>query len=603
VAVASRYVHEVAEAISAQAPVRARGLAHVVALVALLGLTATGAGTWLALDAARDDARSQTEVRLESVGDAIERQVSRYAETLYGLRAALALDPGLSRAQFRDLVDLEALTRRNPGAQALTFNRAVTAAELAAFEARSRSEQPGFVVHPRTNQAAHVVVDYVEPLEGNRSVLGFDVMSDPVRRAAVEFARDTGELSATAPLQLIQGSQGEGVLLVLAAYDQARPPVTAPSRRRHFLGALVAAFDAGQLLRQALDTAPGTRIALYDAGPTVEVPRDEPQPQDRLVGNPAGSGPTKDINVGTRRWRLVATEPVATDLATPVAVAVSGAALTLLVAGTIASLAAARRRALALALGMTADLRTSQESLRIANEELREADRLKDVFLSTVSHELRTPLTAIAGVSDLLSRKHDSLEPSLREELIGGLSDNVRNLRSLIDELLDFTRLQADPGMPLLGPVDVEQLARQVTQELRPLLEGHEVSVAPDDNVVALANPQALSRVLTNLLVNAAKYSPAGGPIRVNVMGRGGSVLLSVLDAGPGIPEVDRQRVFERFYRGAGDAELRQPGTGIGLAVVKELCQRMHATVTIADAPGGGAVFHVRLPAAPRERA
>jgi signal transduction histidine kinase len=576
-------------------------LLPVVTLVTLLGLVATAAGTWLALDAARDEADSATRAQLETAGGAIERQVSRYAETLYGLRAAFALDPSLSRVEFRELVGLDALTRRNPGAQAITFNRALAARDVASFEARSRKELPGLTVHPVSDRPLRVVIDYVEPLGGNRSTLGFDLMSDPARREAVELARDTGDLTATSPLTLVQRGSGEGFLLVLAAYDDAPPPVTAPSRRRHFLGALVAAFDAEQLLREALDTS-GSGVAIYDAGPTVATPREEPGDHDRLIGDPQRGAPSRDVNVGTRRWRLVATDPVEARLAVPVSVGVSGGALVLLVAGTLAALASSRRRALALAGAMTADLRTSQESLRIANDELREADRLKDVFLSTVSHELRTPLTAIAGVSDLLMRKHDSLSPDLREELVAGLDANVRNLRALIDELLDFTRLQADPGMPLLGPVDVEELAHRVTRELQPLLEAHQVTVASDDHVVALANPQALHRVVTNLLANAAKYSPAGGLVSVHVMGRGGSVLLSVLDEGPGIPEEERQRVFERFYRGAGDAELRQPGTGIGLAVVKELCTRMHASVSIGEAPGGGAAFHVRLPAAPRER-
>jgi signal transduction histidine kinase len=111
-------------------------------------------------------------------------------------------------------------------------------------------------------------------------------------------------------------------------------------------------------------------------------------------------------------------------------------------------------------------------------------------------------------------------------------------------------------------------------------------------------DPAGIERITTNLLTNAVKFSPAGTTIRVAVRAAGSDGLLEVCDQGPGVPPEERERVFTRFYRGSGDAVLQTRGVGIGLSVVSEFVARMHGEVSVDDAPGGGARFRVRIPAA-----
>jgi len=570
--------------------------------VVVAGMAVTTALAGLARAEAHDDAETRTLGELEQVAAAVERQVSSYAETLFTLRAAMAQRPDLTREEFHDLVDVEALMRRNPGARVVSFDRRVPAAERAAFERARRREVPGFAVHPFTGSPEDsFVIDYLEPLEENRDALGYDLASEPRRREAVEFARDQGELAATAPIVLVQGSEGgdgAGFLLLLAVYDETPPPLTAPARRRHVTGVLAAAFEAREMLTEALELPTALELTVYDAGETTDVPH-EPRPEDWLVGRPRGvTWPHVDVDIGDRRWRLQVQRILPADRSAAWAVALSGTALTVLVAGGLASVAASRRRALVLAATMTRSLRESEEQLRRLNAHLVEADRVKDEFLGNVSHELRTPLTAIAGISDLLNRKGDRLTEEQSRDLLQRLGGNVRTLRGLIDDLLDFTRLTSEERPPSVA-VDLQALAAEVVRRLDTFLADHAVELVPGPSALALANEQDVSRILHNLLANAVKYTPPGSSVVVSTASDAYGAQLVVADNGPGIPEEDAERVFGRFQRGSGDDVLRQPGTGIGLSVVRELCRRLGGDVVLRRTAGGGATFAVRLPRVP----
>lgn len=161
----------------------------------------------------------------------IERRVANYVEVLHGLRSLFALhSPGsgrsaLSAAEFTDFVDFGRLSRRYPGTLAVSFNRAVPAGRVDAFEAEVRTRpaaSPHFRVHPETGTTdPRVVVDYIEPPEGNGAALGYDVTSDPVRRLAVEEARDTGSAIATAPIHLVQDTDAQPALLLAGGCGDA----------------------------------------------------------------------------------------------------------------------------------------------------------------------------------------------------------------------------------------------------------------------------------------------------------------------------------------------------------------------------------------------
>jgi len=236
------------------------------------------------------------------------------------------------------------------------------------------------------------------------------------------------------------------------------------------------------------------------------------------------------------------------------------------------------------------------EAEREAARRLREVDRLRSDFLSMVSHELRTPLTAIRGFADLLVAGWDSMAPEQRFQLVERIAAAGVRLDRLIEDLLDLTRLERGQLALELQAVEVEALVEDVLRQLVVPLEAHVVELDVQPGLVAIVDPGATTRVVSNLLTNAAKFSPPGTTIAIRGHREHDKVVLSVRDEGPGIPEHEHEQVFERFHRGAGSAH--RPGTGVGLAIVKELTEAQGGQVALESAEGEGSELTLRFRAA-----
>lgn len=235
---------------------------------------------------------------------------------------------------------------------------------------------------------------------------------------------------------------------------------------------------------------------------------------------------------------------------------------------------------------------------REAYRELQRANEMQASFLGTISHELRTPLTAIEGFARLLIDQRSNFDEERQKEFIERIIRNSSNLRSLIEELLQFSQLER--GNVVLEPerLDLFTLAEDVASQLGVVVETHEIEVEGRSAPVTV-DRSSVTRVITNLLTNAVRYSPEGSRVRVTVepSADGEAALLMVDDEGPGVAPEERERVFDRFWRGEQAQRMRQAGSGVGLAVVRELCEMAGGHVEVTDAPTGGARFVVELPA------
>jgi len=236
---------------------------------------------------------------------------------------------------------------------------------------------------------------------------------------------------------------------------------------------------------------------------------------------------------------------------------------------------------------------------REAGHRLRELDRMKSDFLATVSHELRTPLTSIKGYAQTLTAKWDRLEDGVRHELVGRITAASLKLDRLITELLDFTRLERGQLSIALHAHPVAALVTSVLDRLPEVAQDHELDVDAPGDLVVLANEHAFARALENLLTNAAKFSDPGSPITVRARAAGdGEVAVEVTDHGIGVGADELERIFDRFYR-VPDPLRGAPGTGIGLAIVKEYVEAQGGRVEVRSTPGGGSTFRITLRAAP----
>ncbi|MGH8860561.1 MAG: ATP-binding protein, partial [Jatrophihabitantaceae bacterium] len=229
-------------------------------------------------------------------------------------------------------------------------------------------------------------------------------------------------------------------------------------------------------------------------------------------------------------------------------------------------------------------------------ERMRSVDELKTVFLATASHELRTPVTAIIGFSSLLLDHWATMPSEQQRGLVERLMANGRRLGTLIEQLLDFSQLERGLPRPSDKLLDLGETVGRIIADQTELQSDHSIDYHAADACIVRGSASALERIVTNLVGNAAKYSPAGTRITVTVRLDADRAVVLVDDEGPGVPEADREHVFSRFYRGRGDAVLRTRGAGIGLAIVAEYAASMSGRASVGESPGGGARFSVSFP-------
>jgi signal transduction histidine kinase len=227
--------------------------------------------------------------------------------------------------------------------------------------------------------------------------------------------------------------------------------------------------------------------------------------------------------------------------------------------------------------------------------------RLQSDFVSAVSHEFRTPLTAVRHLSQLLARGRVSTDER-RAEFYDLLVHESDRLHRLVEGLLNFARLEAGELHYRFEDVDPGPYLREIVADFRRDVTGRDVGVALTGDDVALppirADREVLGRVFWNLLDNAAKYSPDSPVVRVELEAGAGQVRVRVSDHGLGIPAVEQSLIFEKFVRGAAARAAGIKGTGIGLAMAREIVRAHGGDIAVDSTVGSGSTFTVMLPTA-----
>src|SRR3954447_15039785 len=218
-------------------------------------------------------------------------------------------------------------------------------------------------------------------------------------------------------------------------------------------------------------------------------------------------------------------------------------------------------------------------------------------FLADASHELRTPLASIRGYAELF-RIGAARKPADTEKAMGRIEDESQRMGALVENLLTLARLDQVPEIAR-KPVDLALLASDAADDARAIAPERDIELHAEAPVSVLGDGSQLRQVLGNLVRNALVHTPEGTPIELSVRVAGGDALLEVRDHGRGLPTDDTDALFERFWRADPGRERGRAGAGLGLSIVAAIVDAHGGRVQAANAPGGGAVFTIMLPAAP----
>lgn len=614
-------------------------------MVLIIGLASSAAASYLLSRAAFARDQERFESIAARTGDAILDRMDTYTGMLGSAAGLFAAHESVTREQFHAFVQRLELQRRYPGIQGIGFTRRLLPHEVAPFVESQRADPDGvapqFNVWPDTPRDEYHTIVFLEPLDArNLAAIGYDMFTDPVRREAMERARDTGLPAASGRVTLVQEIDRDvqaGFLIYVPVYRTPRVPETVEERREGLVGFVYSPFRTSDLLEGIFGAEPRPRIhfRLYDG----EQPAPEAMMYDSARPRVVGGGPpepegrfaaTMPLHIAGRRFSVTITSRPAFEFASARSLVppifAAGAGVTLVLAG----LAWSQARARAAAERFAAETRSERERieglnqrLAAANAELaRQRESLETMVaqrtkeLETSHERLRTTerLAALGTLSaglghdmgNLLLPARIRLDSLAAMDLPPDAAEEIAAIRKVLEYLGRMTNglrmLSVDPETSGAAGDVVELGAwwREVGPLCRDVLPSHVTleSRFPDQPLRVVASRPGLTQAVFNLIQNAADVMHGRESGRVEVRAEAGKdgqiVRLSVSDDGPGMtPEVQR-RVFEPFFT----TKTRRLSTGLGLPLVLGLVQRAGGRVDVESAPGKGTTFTLVLHAA-----
>ncbi|MGZ6987360.1 MAG: CHASE domain-containing protein [Thermoanaerobaculia bacterium] len=587
------------------APRRASWTPYLVLGVSLL---VTLAATWHVADTVHTEERLGFERLLQRTRGAIEKRMETYIAFLRATRGLFGAAELVTRQDFRVFVNPAELQGTYPGIQGVGVGQRVFENGKGALIAAMRKEIPDFRVWPEGQRDEYEPVIYLEPQDSrNQIVMGYDMLSEAVRRSAMERARDTGLPSSTDRITLVYdvGSKQAGFIIYVSRYRHGMPTETVGDRRAALEGFVYGAFRADDLLQAifAGEKRPGIRYDVF-AGP-------EPKPEALLHSEPNGPGAgTKSLTgrasfeVAGSTWTLSMTAVPGFDAGSgPNRIAlflVTG----LIVSGALFAVTRAEVKARAAAERAATDLRRAATQQRRLEEQLVQSQKMEGIgrLAGGVAHDFNNLLTAILGYAELM-------EPQLEDE---GLRSELREIRlageraaALTRQLLAFSRRQVMQPRTL----DLNTIVSDVEKMLARLI-GEDVTLVTrlDPALGSVeADPGQLEQVLMNLSVNARDAMPEGGTLTFETANAvldadfaavhpgalpGAYVVLTVTDSGTGMTDEVRGHAFEPFFT----TKEKGKGTGLGLATAYGIVKQSGGYITVDSEAGHGSTFRIYLP-------
>jgi signal transduction histidine kinase/predicted PurR-regulated permease PerM len=567
-------------------------------------------------------ARMSDELRFRSeifeVEAAIQARLQSQVALLRGVAGLFASRDRVRHGEFRAYVERLDLHTHYPGVQGLGFLEVFPRERLGEVAANSVADGAGpLALWPETSDSELSYVKFIEPMgRRNQAALGFDMSSEPARRAGMDAARDTGLPSVSGRVTLVQEIdpvKQAGVVIFLPIYRRGAAISTVEERRAALVGHVFAPVRAGDLLQGVLGAArrPLIKVEVFDG------PKADPAALLRTLGGGAGEDPAtpglaafdslwggplaeeRTIRAAGRPWTLAfsATEAFENESADRYL------ALLLLV-GAAASLGLSALSRVQIDARLSAEaaageLKRAHDGAIAARREAEEASRLKDEFLATLSHELRTPLNAMLGWMSML--QSGAVPEDERDRALATIARNGRALAELVDDLLDVSGIVTGKLRLRLEVVDGAALIEDAVAAMRPTARKRRVSlnvaIAPGVGRFS-ADPARLRQIVGNLLSNAIKFTQPEGRVTVAASRQDDSVVIEVSDTGRGVSADFLPHLFQRFRQADSSTTRAQGGLGLGLSIVRDLVELHGGQVRAeSEGEGKGARFVLSLPA------
>jgi signal transduction histidine kinase len=569
-----------------------------------MSLLLTGLAWYYVRQTAEEQTRSRFQETTEATQETIERRTKAYLDAIFGARGLLYASRTVDRAEWESYVRGIETEDRLTGLQALGFAEYLGPGEREAYVREAREQgldglRPD--LEPGGERPAYYPLKFVSPSdEANLERVNYDVYTEVEHRSAMDAARNTGSPQATGTVNVLTepapGASADlalrpGFAVYVPVYQKGEPQGTVEERRRALRGFVVGFFRWDGLLDGVFGGGfdPAIDFELYDSQ---DVASSQPlYNSDRVrragSGEDASFSEESRLEVAGREWSLYfATLPGFEDDAgsdLPLFVLLSGVAVSLLLFGITWLLVRSRTRA-----------ERASKDLEEANRELESANGELEAFSYSVSHDLRAPLRSIDGFSRILLEDYADRLDEEGEDFLGRVRAASKHMDTLIDDLLDLSRVSRGPLRREV--IDLSVVATGIIQKLEASQPERKVRFIVEEGVVAFGDANLVAVALENLLGNAFKFTQKEDEATIEfgaISQRGGGVVYYVRDDGAGFDPRYADKLFGAFQRLHGPEEFE--GTGIGLATVARIVHRHGGRVWAESEVGEGATFYFTL--------
>lgn len=233
-------------------------------------------------------------------------------------------------------------------------------------------------------------------------------------------------------------------------------------------------------------------------------------------------------------------------------------------------------------------------------DKMQSVDQLRRELIANVSHDLRTPLAVLKGYVETLQMKRDTLSEKEKDEYLQITHDNIDKLSNLINQLFEYSKLEAEQVVPVKEPFSITELSHDLIAKFRVLAEKKQIVLEldnPEDNCLVFADVSLVERALQNLIENAIKYTEPNGKVTLALQKKGKNVEINITDTGTGIPVNEQPFIFDRYKQVDGNISVKKQGYGLGLAIVKKIMDLHDTSITVLSKPREGSSFIFNLPA------
>lgn len=566
---------------------------------------------------------SQFEKQAANFAEALDKNLSEHLGALSALQDLYSASVHVNRNDFRAFVSRT--LRDQKDIKALSWNPRVLQHERVLYEEEVRQE--GFADFHITQRnldgqlaraderAEFVTVRYIEPFDENRKAFGFDVASNPVRRAALALARDTGEKVATGRITLVQETSKQfGILVFAPIYKNGLPQNTVEDRRRNLFGFAVEVLRGGDLVTNAFNNLDqdGIVVRLTDKS----APEDaqflfENTSVDHAVnkiqatgyfGDTLTIGKSFPLAVAGRQWSLDVL-PDQTYVATRQTnnsglVFIIGMLLTCSVG--VFVMVVSGQGAI---LQQRVDDRT--RALQLSEGEANAANKAKSEFLANMSHELRTPLNAIIGFSDIIKTEIlGPIKPEMYVTYAHDIFSSGQHLLDVIQSILDMSKIESGQHTINIIRSDFNHICEEALVMVRGRAEKEKVILEQhlfEPSPFVMADKAVTRQVLINLLTNAVKFTPEGGRVTLSTLLDDRRLVVSIADTGIGMDAESVERAMEPFVQIEREQGRSHEGTGLGLPLTHKFIDMQHGTFDLQSDLGVGttATFTLLLASVP----